>query len=93
MDAAADHLTAHLEPRTGSPLKRAWDWTVAIVLGLLSLGDSATPLDLVIRRIDTGKEVMRTPADIGSPDFLIEQVREDLATKTVEEFFAEWRLD
>lgn len=93
MDAAADHLAADLEPRRGPALVRAWHWAVAAVGAVTGLGDGAAPADLVVRRIDTGREVMRTAADVGSPDFLLEQVRADLESKTVNEFFAEWRLD
>jgi hypothetical protein len=92
MDVAADHLTAELLPRRGRPLARAWHWGVAVLAVASGFGDGVAPVDLVVRRIATGAEVMRTPADVGSPDFLLEQVRDDLASKTVEEFFAEWRL-
>jgi hypothetical protein len=92
MDAAADHLTADLETQRAPVLKKALRWAGAVVDAALG-GDVHGPLDLVIRRVDNGREVMRTPADSGSPDFLLEQVREDLQTKTVDEFFAEWRLD
>lgn len=92
MDVAANHLTAELLPRRGGPLARAWHWGVVALGVVIGFGDGVAPVDLVVRRIATGGEVMRTPADVGSPDFLLEQVREDLASKTVEEFFAEWRL-
>lgn len=92
MDAAANHLTAELEPRRGSWWQKAAAWLFALIDTAFG-GAAHGPLDLVVRRIDSGREVMRTAADTGSPDFLIEQVREDLATKTVDEFFAEWRRE
>ncbi|QEE60455.1 hypothetical protein FVA74_01870 [Salinibacterium sp. dk2585] len=92
MDVAANHLTADLEERRGPMWKRALAWLWALVEAAFGMGAHG-PMDLVIRRIDNGREVMRTAADSGSPDFLLEQVREDLETKTVDEFFAEWRLE
>lgn len=53
----------------------------------------APPLyDLVVTRKDNGREVLRTIADLGDPGHLLEQVTEDLATKSIEEFFSEWRV-
>lgn len=93
MDAAADHLTADLEPHRATPIKKVLRWGLALLESTLGGSTAVAPMDLVVRRIDTGREVLRTYSDVGSPDFLLEQVRHDLATKTVEEFFAEWRLD
>ncbi|PJJ71444.1 hypothetical protein CLV46_0992 [Diaminobutyricimonas aerilata] len=85
---AADALTADLEPRHEHALKR---WGRAL-LGA-ALGDGVDEgFDLVVRRRDTGAVIMRTPADVGSPDFLLAQVEEDMRTKTLPEFLAEWRL-
>lgn len=92
MDVAANYLTADLEPLTASRIVSAWHWTVAAVEVALGFGDGIAPADLVVRRIDTGREVLRTRADVGSPDYLLDEVRRDLATKTVDDFIAEWRL-
>lgn len=93
MDSAAAHLTAELLPRRHGPLRAAWSWAVALVGVATGFSDGAAPLDLVVRRRENGAEVMRTAADIGSPELLLAQVEADLLSKTVTEFFAEWRLD
>lgn len=92
MDAAANYLTASIEPLKASRLVAAWKWTVAALEVALGMGDGIAPSDLVVRRIDTGREVLRTRANVGSPDYLLDEVRRDLATKTVDDFIAEWRL-
>ena len=91
MSFAAEHLTAELQPRRGSRLAKAWHFVMSFVEGLLGGGIPEDAVDLVILRRETGAEVMRTPADVGSPEYLLEQVQRDLESKTVEEFFAEWR--
>jgi hypothetical protein len=49
--------------------------------------------DLVVRRIDTGREVLRTNAgSLAEADLLLQRVRLDLETRSVREFVAEWRL-
>ena len=48
--------------------------------------------DLCIRRRASGVEVLRIAADLGDPHCLLETVRRDLETKTVEEFVREWRV-
>ncbi|TQL46794.1 hypothetical protein FB562_2319 [Homoserinimonas aerilata] len=93
MDSAADHLTAELLPRAGSLSRRVWSWAKTLLGAATGLGDGLPPVDLVIRRIPSGAEVMRTPADVGSPDFLLEQVRSDLQEMTVDEFLSEWRAE
>lgn len=90
MDSAADHLTADLERPRGSLPRRAWRWVWAIIT---SFGGSPEfALDLVVRRRATGAEVLRTPADLGDPQHLLDTVRDDLRTKTVEQFVREWRV-
>ncbi|HEX4058355.1 MAG TPA: hypothetical protein VHX87_08580 [Galbitalea sp.] len=49
-------------------------------------------LDLVIRRKDNGRVIVRTPADIGSPDAMLTTVRNDLANMTADEFLDEWKM-
>lgn len=48
--------------------------------------------DLVIRRISDGKVIVRTPADLGSPDAMLKTVEGDLRKMTAEEFFEEWKM-
>jgi hypothetical protein len=90
MDPASNYLRAELLP------SRASGWHKWRRLGAMAVqaiaGEIPTNVDLVVYRRDTGAEIMRTPADVGSPDFLLEQVNADLKSKTVTEFVAEWRL-
>lgn len=88
---ASHSLTAELLPRRGDPVVKAWRFVLSVFAALF--GETVASVDLVVRRRDTGAEVMRTPADVPDPEHLLETVREDLATKTITEFFAEWRLD
>lgn len=90
MDRASDHLTAALEEPTGPPLRRTLRRGWALLRA--TWGDVDVDADLVVRRRATGAEVLRTPADVGDPHRLLETVRRDLATKTVEEFAREWRI-
>jgi hypothetical protein len=48
--------------------------------------------DLIIRRRSDGEVIVRTPADLGSPDALLETVRGDLGRMTADEFLDEWKL-
>lgn len=82
-EVAAEHLRAELRPRRFVGLRLAID----AALG----GGVVTVHDLVVTRLDTGAEVIRTPADTGDPHHLLGQVDLDLETKTVEEFLREWR--
>jgi hypothetical protein len=49
-------------------------------------------VDLVVRRKDNGEEIVRTPADLGSPDAMLATVQTDLEQMTAEEFFNEWKM-
>ncbi len=90
---AAEHLTADLEKRRGSSLMRGVRFLVNLVmLAVAGSPDTMSDLDLVVRRRDSGREIMRTPADVGDAEFLLHQVRRDLQSKTVAEFLDEWRL-
>ena len=90
MDRASNHLIAELEEplgtRTRLLLRRAW------ALVRAAWGDVEVDADLVIRRRAGGAEVLRTAADTGDPHFLLDTVRRDLETKTVDEFVREWRV-
>jgi hypothetical protein len=54
--------------------------------------DKPVVQDLIIRRRVDGKVIVRTPADLGSPDALLKTVEGDLKTMTADEFFNEWRM-
>jgi hypothetical protein len=88
-EVAAEYLSAELEIRKLNPLRAV----LAAALGAVgaSGGEDLSEYDLVVRRISTGAEVVRTRADIGDPHFLLAQVQLDLETKTVVEFVEEWR--
>lgn len=92
MEPASTTLAATLEPRSGRLLSRVWHHVVALLGVVTGLGDGLAPADLVVRRITTGAEVIRTPADVGSPEILLDQVQRDLASMSVAQFVAEWRL-
>ena len=89
---ADQHLTVDLEPSQVGVPRKVMRWMGAALEAAFGSIPSSPDLDLVVRRIDTGAEVLRTHADIGSPENLLAQVRADLATKTVTEFIAEWRV-
>ena len=91
MDPAANYLRAELLPSRTRGWRKLGRYG-AMAVQVLS-GEIPTNVDLVVYRRDTGSEVMRTPADVGSPDILLDQVNADLKSKTVTEFLAEWRLD
>jgi hypothetical protein len=90
MDLASNHLIAELEEPAGTRtrllFRRAW------ALVRAAWGDIEVDADLVIRRRAGGAEVLRTAADVGDPHVLLDTVRRDLETKTVEEFVREWRV-
>jgi multisubunit Na+/H+ antiporter MnhE subunit len=88
-EVAAEYLTARLEPRRLNPLRVLW--VAVLAAGGAGDGDDVGTYDLVVARIDTGREVIRTRADVGDPRIVLGQVELDLETKTVAEFLAEWR--
>jgi hypothetical protein len=49
-------------------------------------------IDLVVRRKDDGRVIVRTPADLGSPDDMLATVTTDLERMTADEFFDEWKM-
>ena len=48
--------------------------------------------DLVIRRKTDGEVIVRTPADLGSPEAMLDTVQTDLSRMTADEFFDEWKM-
>ena len=84
-EVAAEHLRAELRPRTLTWLRM----TIDALLG----GGVMTTHDLVVTRLDTGAEVIRTAADIGDPYVLLGQIELELETKTTAEFLEEWRRE
>ena len=91
MEPASTHLRAELLPR------RVYGWNrvghfAKMVVGA-AIGETPALHDLVVYRRESGAEIMRTPADLGDPDILLNQVKRDLESKTVTEFLSEWRLD
>lgn len=91
MDPAIRYLNAELvEIRL-----RGWERAKHVGLtavGAMFTGELPATHDLVVYRRDTGAEIIRTSADLGSPEFLLQQVLDDLEVKTVSEFLEEWRL-
>ena len=86
MEPASTHLEAALVERP----RRLRYW-LGVLVSLLT--QEAPPLfDLVVTRRGSGAEVLRTTADLGDPAALLETVRADLDSKTVEEFVREWRV-
>jgi hypothetical protein len=90
MDPASNYLIAELEEPTGTRTRRLLRRAYALLRA--AWGDIDVEADLVIRRRESGAEVLRTPADVGDPHILLETVRDDLDTKTVDEFVREWRV-
>jgi hypothetical protein len=54
--------------------------------------DKPVVQDLIIRRKTDGKVIVRTPADLGSPDDMLKTVEGDLDKMTADEFFEEWKM-
>jgi hypothetical protein len=95
--AAAEVLEALLDAGPRRPVRRAARAIGAVALTAVGLGGDLAGLgreaQLVVRRIDTGREVLRTDAgDLEAADRLLQQVRLDLETRSVRDFVAEWRL-
>ncbi|MEW5095442.1 hypothetical protein [Clavibacter michiganensis] len=95
--AAAEVLEALLDAGPRRPVRRAVRAISTVALTAVGLGGDLGGLgreaQLVVRRIDTGREVMRTDAgDLDEADRLLQRVRLDLETRSVRDFVAEWRL-
>lgn len=82
-EVAAEHLRAELRPKRFAGLRLLID--TALGGGMIAVHD------LVVTRLDTGAEVVRTSADVADPHHLLGQVELDLETKTTAEFLEEWR--
>lgn len=92
---AAEVLEAHLEPGPRRPVRRAVRAIGSIALAVVGgdVLDLGRESQLVVRRIDTGREVLRTDAGaLADADQLLQRVRLDLETRSVREFVADWRL-
>lgn len=90
MDVASNYLVAKLEQPTGTGVRRLLRRAGSLVSAVW--GDFDIDVDLVVRRRESGAEVLRTAADVGDPHVLLETVLLDLDTKTVDEFVREWRV-
>ncbi len=82
-EVAADHLRAELVPKRFSGLRMAIDTALG--------GATIAVYDLVVTRLDTGAEVIRTAADTGDPHHLLGQIQLDLERTSVAGFLEEWR--
>jgi hypothetical protein len=92
---AAEFLEARLEPGPRRPIRHAIRMIGAVALAAVGAdgSDLGRESQLVVRRIGTGREVLRTDAGaIVEADTLLQRVRLDLEQLTVAEFVAEWRL-
>ena len=56
------------------------------------MAEEPSRVDLVVRRKDDGTELIRTPADLGSPDALLATAQADLAAMNEADFKREWRM-
>jgi hypothetical protein len=91
---AADVLEARLEPGPRRPLRRAVRAVGAILFAAVGaeVSDLGREAQLVVRRIDTGREVLRTDAgNLVEADQLLQRARLELETRTVRDFVADWR--
>ena len=93
-DTAAEHLAAALVDRPSSPAGRSFRMIASLAVGMLSADTEALSarVDLVVTRRTSGAVVLRVPAgSLQEADLLLSRVRQDLASKTVAQFVAEWR--
>lgn len=92
-EPASRYLSASLAPRGGSRWAKALRSAATIAAGLAGdLEAGPSEIDLVVVRLETGREVLRVSAGtVAEADRLLQQVRRDLDGKSVAEFVAEWR--
>lgn len=93
-EPASMYLEAAILPRKGSTGVKALRTIATIAAGLMTsdLESGPSVLDLVVTRRDSGNEVLRVSAGtVQESDRLLTRVRQDLDTKSVAEFVAEWR--
>ena len=55
-------------------------------------GEEPSTVDLIVRSKSSGEELLRTPADLGSPQALLAAVQDDLLHMSVDEFIEEWKM-
>ena len=79
-------IVDHVGPGTRIP------GVIAPGVGDVLMAEEPSAVDLVVRRRDDRTEIVRTPADLGSPDALLSAAERDLAEMSVEEFLAEWKM-
>lgn len=92
-EPASAYLEAALVPRRGTPLVKAARTVLTIAAGLLTydLESGPSAIDLVVRRLSNGREVIRMVAGTSAEaDRLLQTARRDLETKGVGDFLAEW---
>lgn len=92
-EPASAYLEAALVPRRGSPLTKAARTALTIAAGLLTndLESGPSAIDLVVRRLSNGREVIRMVAGTSAEaDRLLQTARRDLDAKRVGDFLAEW---
>ena len=92
---AAEYLSADLEARRLSTPSRLMRNGFAFALAALGFGgeDALPGFELVVTRLDTGAEVLRTPVgQFEEASHILSTVRDDLARQSVEAFVREWKL-
>lgn len=92
---AGDVLEAAVEDSPRNPMRRLARTTAALVLAAMGgAGEDFLPtFDLVVRRRDDGREILRTRAgDAEQADRLLSTVQRDLNEKDVVTFVSEWRV-
>jgi hypothetical protein len=52
----------------------------------------AVPLDLVVRRLEDGAEIVRTASEHATPEILLATAQADLLHMSPDEFLNEWRM-
>ncbi|MET0812006.1 MAG: hypothetical protein ABWY03_03055 [Microbacterium sp.] len=93
-EPASTYLEAAILPRKGSIGTKALRSIAAIAAGLMTndLESGPSVLDLVVTRRDSGNEVLRVSAGtLQESDRLLARVRQDLDTKSVTDYVADWR--
>jgi hypothetical protein len=86
-DAPASRtLIASLEPRQDGVLRKVGRFVGHFLSAITGGWDLSPDADLVVRRRSSGTEVHRTP------ERLLDEANNDLATLTEEEFLEEWSV-
>lgn len=92
--AAVHHFTAAVEPAQRPRGRRVLVWAGSLLAAAaFGLVHGPSLHQVVLRRRSDGAEILRLNVDDGTEaDSLMEEVQEDLARLTVEEFSLEWNL-